>query len=243
MASDSDTDSSIEDESQRQRLLDAAVDIKKIVKSAGPNNGPVGMQSAVSRDRIVPNIPSKRPSQIIEHEEKHDLNTTPEFKAFVAKKLSQMLDEEVEEQKMDNRNLNPADYEDTGIRLCFGSSRHLKTECNPENMPTQRKPVPRKRANDTSSSDSSEEDERLAAAAVSHDFIVKQSKVFIGSKEGQSVIIHGEEAKNHQNGKDFVSNLEARDDHRTFTEVGTEEDLSKKKKKKKKKKKSIKENS
>ncbi|OWF52151.1 hypothetical protein KP79_PYT15709 [Mizuhopecten yessoensis] len=112
MASDSDSDSSIEDETQRQRLLDAAIDIKTIVKSAEPKVGPIEIQPAVSRNRSIPNIPSKRPSQTIEHD-RNDLNTTPEFKAFVAKKLSQMLDQEVEEEEIENGNLNAAGYEDT----------------------------------------------------------------------------------------------------------------------------------
>ncbi|XP_033748320.1 protein CUSTOS-like isoform X2 [Pecten maximus] len=236
MASDSDSDSSVEDETQRQRLLDAAIDINSIVKPKDSKERFTGNQSAVSRNRPIPNKPSKRPSHTTKHEEKNDLDTTPEFKAFVAKKLSQMLDQEVKEYVMENKSLKTDGYEDTGIRLCVGSSHHLKTDCNPEDIPIQRMPVRRKRVQD-SSSDSSSENERLAAAAVSHDFIIKQSKVSIGSQDDQSAVIKATEAKSLHNGNDFVSSLKATD--------CMEEDPSKiikQKKKKKKKKQKIKEN-
>lgn len=43
MASASDSDSSVEDESQRQRLLEAAVDARIIIKSSQPRTGSAGM--------------------------------------------------------------------------------------------------------------------------------------------------------------------------------------------------------
>ncbi|XP_069135949.1 protein CUSTOS-like [Argopecten irradians] len=236
MASDSESDSSVEDENQRQRLLDAAVDVTTIVKPTKSKEEPTGIQSAKHRERPIPNLPSKRPSQTAEHEEKNDLNTTPEFKAFVAKKLSQMLDHEVEEHQSENANLKPVSYEDTGIRLCVGSSHRLKTDCNPEDIPIQRKQVQKKRAPE-SSSDCSSEDERLAAAAVSHDFIIKQSKVSIGSQDNQSTVIKATTVNILQNGKDLESNLEAKVCDQTASKGCIQESVSKSKHKKKKKKK------
>ncbi|XP_067681782.1 protein CUSTOS-like [Haliotis asinina] len=171
------------DEDETSRLREAAV--LDCHHSSSASNGKTGksIPSCASLPRTAPNdvrsLPSLRPSREESRELENDLNTTPAFRAFVSKKLSQIVDSMVEISEMKTApSASTATNEETetGVRLFSSSTSPVSLE---DRTPL-RKCVP-KRHVESSSSDSSE-DERLASAAVSHEFIFKDT-TFSGSSK------------------------------------------------------------
>ncbi|KAL3856835.1 hypothetical protein ACJMK2_011547 [Sinanodonta woodiana] len=117
-----------------------------------------------------------------EPEEVNELKTTPEFRHFVSKKLSLLLDSKLEEVQWNevSRETEKKSDVDNGIKLLCSSNCLLNgfvDETEQHNVVRKRKHV---KKNSTSSEDSSE-DERLIQAAVSYDFVMEQSKQLHGT--------------------------------------------------------------
>ncbi|XP_046353676.2 protein CUSTOS-like isoform X1 [Haliotis rufescens] len=165
------------DEDETSRFREAAVLDCHHSTSASYGKTSKSIQNSGRMPRPQPNDvstrPSLRPSRQEGQELKNELNTTPEFRAFVGKKLSQIVDSmiEVDETKTTPSSSTATDMgaPDTGVRLFASCTRPVSLE----DRPPVRKCVP-KRPVESSSSDSSE-DERLASAAVSHEFIFKDT--------------------------------------------------------------------
>nr|KAG5690632.1 hypothetical protein BaRGS_018102 [Batillaria attramentaria] len=109
-----------------------------------------------------------------DNENDNGLETTPECRAFIAKKLSEMLDREleccIEEQEAV---IAPKDHCTTeGIRLFVGSS-NLVTDGSASSHTTV-SVVPQRRRKVSSSTSDSSEDERLASVAVTEEFLAKE---------------------------------------------------------------------
>ncbi|XP_046568213.1 protein CUSTOS-like [Haliotis rubra] len=171
------------DGDETSRLREAAV--LDCHHSSSASNGKTGksIPSCANLPRTAPNDVSSRPSLRPSREEsralENDLNTTPAFRAFVSKKLSQIVDSMVEVTEMKTApTASTASNKETeiGVRLFSSCTSPVSLE--------DRTPVRKgvsKRLVESSSSDSSE-DERLASAAVSHDFIFKDT-TFSGSSK------------------------------------------------------------
>ncbi|XP_036908173.1 protein CUSTOS isoform X2 [Sturnira hondurensis] len=129
-------------------------------------------------DAVNSRLPSTQPSlrqKVDEHEQDgNELQTTPEFRAHVAKKLGALLDSSItisevvkEPAKAEARKAPP---EDDGFRLFFTSV--------PEGPEKKAAPQPRrKRLPSSSSEDSDEERQRCREAAVSASDILQQSAI------------------------------------------------------------------
>ncbi|VDI77442.1 Hypothetical predicted protein [Mytilus galloprovincialis] len=165
----SDSDSSEEDIEEKSRLLEAVVNV---IPQSTPKHvliNQTDLKLPVKENlkgRRISTLPSNRPLLVDKEEENGSI--TPGVRKFVASKLSEQLDKEIE---LTDSRLNELNGEitDTGIQLFSSSTRSLVTDQEDNFIPKQKK----KRV--VSSSSNSSEDERLAEAAVSHDFIIKQS--------------------------------------------------------------------
>ncbi|XP_045697611.1 protein CUSTOS [Phyllostomus hastatus] len=133
-------------------------------------------------DAVNSQLPSTQPSlrqKVDEHEQDgNELQTTPEFRAHVAKKLGALLDSSItisevvkEPTKAKARKVPP---EDDGFRLFFTSV--------PEGPEEKAAPQPRRKrlpssSSSSSSEDSDEERQRCREAAVSASDILRQSAI------------------------------------------------------------------
>ncbi|XP_028384222.1 protein CUSTOS [Phyllostomus discolor] len=130
-------------------------------------------------DAVNSQLPSTQPSlrqKVDEHEQDgNELQTTPEFRAHVAKKLGALLDSSItiseavkEPTKAEARKVPP---EDDGFRLFFTSI--------PEGPEEKAAPQPRRKRlpSSSSSEDSDEERQRCREAAVSASDILRQSAI------------------------------------------------------------------
>nr|XP_054501938.1 protein CUSTOS [Agelaius phoeniceus] len=170
--SGSDSDSSSESESGGEvaaRFREAAWDCPALAAArAEPRSG------GFRKDRLQPkDQPSLRREAIGRQEGDNELQTTPEFRAHVAKKLGTMLDSFITVLKDSSgpsqTSLAPSDSEDDGFRL-FSSS--VPGDCGkPEPCPAAR----RRRPVSSSDTDSDQEWQRCQEAAVSAADILKQS--------------------------------------------------------------------
>ncbi|XP_052072950.1 uncharacterized protein LOC127711040 [Mytilus californianus] len=211
----SESDSSEEDIEEKSRLLEAVVNVipQYTSKHALINQTDVTLPVKENlKERRIYNLPSNRPLAVDKEEENGAF--TPGVRKFVASKLSEQLDKEIE---LTDSRLNGTNEEitDTGIRLFSSSTRSLITD-QEDNFITKQK---KKRA--VSSSSNSSEDERLAEAAVSHDFIIKQSQSTNGNQNGEPNLI-----VNISSDKDL-------NEIKKINENGTNNTVKKKKKKKK----------
>ncbi|KAM5312698.1 protein CUSTOS isoform 1-T1 [Glossophaga mutica] len=130
-------------------------------------------------DAVNNQLPSTQPSlrqKVDEHEQDgNELQTTPEFRAHIAKKLGALLDSSItisevaqEPMKAEARKVPP---EDDGFRLFFTSV--------PEGPEKTAAPQPRRKRlpSSSSSEDSDEERQRCREAAVSAADILQQSAI------------------------------------------------------------------
>merc|ERR1712004_403883 len=99
----SSSDSSDSDSEETQRLRDAAVDSsyldsaskRTVVPSIATVTNNVEPGAKEKKARVAPNKPSLRPRDDGDEEESWALETTPEFRKFVAKKLSAIVDDDI----------------------------------------------------------------------------------------------------------------------------------------------------
>ncbi|XP_037012008.2 protein CUSTOS isoform X2 [Artibeus jamaicensis] len=142
--------------------------------SQQPPRGPEKKRTDAVNSRLPSTQPSLR-QKVDEHEQDgNELQTTPEFRAHVAKKLGALLDSSItisevvkEPTKAEARR---APSEDDGFRLFFTSV--------PEGPEKKAAPQPRqKRWPSSSSEDSDEEKQRCREAAVSASDILQQSAI------------------------------------------------------------------
>ncbi|KAM9330834.1 protein CUSTOS [Gastrophryne carolinensis] len=156
-----DSDSSSSDDELRERLKEAAWLPPAVEKSAQRQQDPV-----------APVISSLRTQPDNHEHDGNELQTTPEFRAYVAKKLSAMLDSCIKEIPGGSSVKVPEaepEEEDEGFRL-FSSSIPGDTGATQSNLPPKRRP-----AYSSSSDDSEEEFQRCREAAVSGLDILKYS--------------------------------------------------------------------
>ncbi|KAM3661704.1 protein CUSTOS [Ammospiza maritima maritima] len=167
-----DSDSGSDSESGGEaaaRFREAAWDCPALAAArAEPHSG------GFRKDRLQPkDQPSLRREAIGRQEGDNELQTTPEFRAHVAKKLGTMLDSFITVLKDSSgpsqTSLAQSDSEDDGFRL-FSSS--VPGDCGkPEPCPAAR----RRRPVSSSDTDSDQEWQRCQEAAVSAADILKQS--------------------------------------------------------------------
>ncbi|XP_030913348.1 protein CUSTOS [Geospiza fortis] len=159
---------------RRGRTL--APSVSRACKMAAPRSrsGPDSDSGGFRKDRLPPkDRPSLRREAISRQEGDNELQTTPEFRAHVAKKLGTMLDSFITVLKDSSgpsqTPLAQSDSEDDGFRL-FSSS--VPGDCGkPEPCPAAR----RRRPVSSSDTDSDQEWQRCQEAAVSAADILKQS--------------------------------------------------------------------
>lgn len=108
--------------------------------------------------------------------ETNPLNTTPEFRDFVAKKLSELLDQNLKEKDEAEKKKLENGEQDTGIRLFASSTTTIRDSGEDGKIQMKQKPPVVKRRKLSSSSDSSDEEMRIAEAAISVEQIMKESK-------------------------------------------------------------------
>ncbi|KAK3606504.1 hypothetical protein CHS0354_041455 [Potamilus streckersoni] len=181
---DSDTSGS-DDEETIRRLQEAVVDSTSLIGNISTSKQAVGKELSGSPLKY-----NKKQSNrfFAEPEEANELKTTPEFRHFVSKKLSLLLDsklEEVQRNEVSRKTENMSD-DDNGIKLLYSSNCRLngfKDETEQHNEVRKRKHVKK----NSSSSEDSSEDERISEAAVSYDFVMEQSKQLHGSLTGTDV--------------------------------------------------------
>ncbi|CAC5412720.1 unnamed protein product [Mytilus coruscus] len=218
----SESDSSEEDIEEKSRLLEAVVNVipQHTSKHVLINQTDVTLPVKENlKGRRISNLPSNRPLAVDKEEENGTF--TPGVRKFVASKLSEQLDKEIELTDSRSNGTN-GEITDTGIRLFSSSTRSLITD-QEDNYITKLK---KKRA--VSSSSNSSEDERLAEAAVSHDFIIKQSQSTNGNQNGEPNLIVN------------ISSEKDLNEIKKINENGTNNTVKKKKKKKTKHKEEIK---
>ncbi|XP_061166500.1 protein CUSTOS-like [Saccostrea echinata] len=201
MEDESDSDSST-DEIENQRLKEAAIGVELIVRETK-------RKETRSQENVL--LPSQRASSPVP--ENNPMNTTPEFRNFVAKKLSELLDRSLKDKGEEIKKIE-INEEDTGIKL-FSTSSTLIREVD-EEVPTssaKQRPANVKRRKLDSSSDSSDEESKLADAAVSVEQIMKESKspyIRTHNKKEKTILIVKEETaakkkkKKHKKKKDEI---------------------------------------
>ncbi|KAM9622701.1 protein CUSTOS [Trichechus inunguis] len=169
---DSDSSSSSSDAEELARCREAAM------PAWGLEQRQSGLEKARA-DAANNQLPATQPSlrlKVDEHEQDgNELQTTPEFRAHVAKKLGALLDSSItisETQKEPtNARVQKAVSEDDGFRLFFTSiPGDPKKEASPQ--PRQKRPP-----SSSSSEDSDEEWQRCREAAVSASDILKESAI------------------------------------------------------------------
>merc|ERR1719466_632153 len=109
-------------------------------------------------------------------EPEHIMRTTPEFRNFVSKKLDAYLDKEIEDLQVSDVTSNGIAADDPGVRLLLKS----RTRLNSSTFDVQEEPKVKKRSKrcpSSSSESDDDEDERLKSAAVSSDFVMKDTAV------------------------------------------------------------------
>ncbi|CAC5412721.1 unnamed protein product [Mytilus coruscus] len=237
----SESDSSEEDIEEKSRLLEAVVNVipQHTSKHVLINQTDVTLPVKENlKGRRISNLPSNRPLAVDKEEENGTF--TPGVRKFVASKLSEQLDKEIELTDSRSNGTN-GEITDTGIRLFSSSTRSLITD-QEDNYITKLKKkravsssnqednyiTKQKKKRAVSSSSNSSEDERLAEAAVSHDFIIKQSQSTNGNQNGEPNLIVN------------ISSEKDLNEIKKINENGTNNTVKKKKKKKTKHKEEIK---
>ncbi|XP_063448351.1 uncharacterized protein LOC134727886 [Mytilus trossulus] len=211
----SDSDSSEEDIEEKSRLLEAVVNVIPQTTSKHVLINQTDLKLPVKENlkgRRISNLPSNRPLAVDKEEENGSI--TPGVRKFVASKLSEQLDKEIELTDIRLNGIN-GEITDTGIQLFSSSTRSLLTDQEDTFIPRQKK----KRV--VSSSSNSSEDERLAEAAVSHDFIIKQSHLTDSNQNCE---------------QNLIANISSEKDIKEINKLNenSKNDTVKKKKKKKK---------
>ncbi|KAL8583026.1 hypothetical protein ACOMHN_051190 [Nucella lapillus] len=175
--SESSEDDKTEPDEKLRRLQDAVItadyfaDLVKWRNSSGTGNS-----------QVKTNLPSNRRVDVNEHEDENPLRTTPEFRAFVSKKLAEKLDREIEFCVTKPAASEYASWirqdmtvPQEGVRLFSDSCQDLSNVDEVPPPQPRRPPKPRHRLHTTTPSDGySCEAERVAAVAVTADFLAEE---------------------------------------------------------------------
>ncbi|XP_041079583.1 protein CUSTOS-like [Polyodon spathula] len=185
-ASASESDSSSEEDVQKLREAAWSFDTKETQKQTQAGENTKGVRNGFASAR-----PSRRP-RVDEHEhDANELQTTPEFRAHVAKKLSAMLDGSITvTEEAASPPAGPGSDND-GFRLFSTSVPGGTAEPDPP-------PAARRRPPPSSSDSDSEMEERLREAAVSGTDILKHSA--IPSQQNQGVQEEGRKGVREEGG-------------------------------------------
>lgn len=161
-------DSSSEDEPEEiQRLREAASGPK--IEQWKTKDSP--KEANIPNETSAATVPIHRPRDGDRDKNQGDgPNTTPEFKTFIAKKLSEMIDDSLEMGTVPFAGPHTRDSDDDSMNLF--SKRTLKA-MKKKTIHVKKKPdTKREHPKDNSDSDSSE-DERCRQVAVTADFVFK----------------------------------------------------------------------
>ncbi|XP_048757172.2 protein CUSTOS-like isoform X1 [Ostrea edulis] len=164
MEDESDSDSSI-DEIENQRLKEATLYVETFVKDTKRN------EAEKQGNRKPPSLRASSPVS-----ESNPLNTTPEFREFVAKKLSELLDKSIKARSGEDTRKIEYSEQDTGIKLFTSSTTVIQDAGDEAATAIKQRPPSVRRRKLSSSTDSSDEESRLAEAAISVEQIMKDSK-------------------------------------------------------------------
>ncbi|XP_077016165.1 protein CUSTOS isoform X2 [Tamandua tetradactyla] len=168
---DSESSSSSTDEEELARCREASI------PAWGLKQRPRGLE-VPRADTGTNQLPATQPSlryKVNEHEQDgNELQTTPEFRAHIAKKLGALLDSSITISEVEKKPIKAKAQktlsEDDGFRLFFTSI--------PEGSKKEASPQPcRKRLPSSSSEDSNEEWKRCQEAAVSASDILQESAI------------------------------------------------------------------
>ncbi|XP_070205072.1 protein CUSTOS-like [Littorina saxatilis] len=174
-SSESESDSSDDEKLQRLKEAAVALDYASFAQSANAKSGSTSTHDAHSLQ-----LPSQRAVEKDDHADENVLGTTPEFRAFISRKLSEKLDSTIEfcpegTPKVEHMNwLDCNSVPEEGVPLFSASSRLVYDVPDVTPQPRQ------KRRKVSSSSSGSSEDERLASAAVTEDFLSKERRLLVG---------------------------------------------------------------
>ncbi|XP_064620613.1 protein CUSTOS-like [Lineus longissimus] len=237
-SNDSDSDSSNAEENYR--LKEAAVDVvpNMLTFEAARQSSNIHAQ----QHGTLP--PSLRTTSVEVNEDPHDLNTTPEFRAHVAKKLTQILDKSVDviqtvgvslgrTSESEQSCSKSSESESPGVKL-FATSNQTVAAVFASEIPAKRK---LKRPPSSSDSNSDEEMAKFASAAVSGKDILKQAKETpmwmnkVGSDRTETT---GNKIDEKELARNPVGNVNGHSNETGTFHAGVEINVKKKKKRKKK---------
>ncbi|XP_034647054.1 protein CUSTOS isoform X1 [Trachemys scripta elegans] len=202
----SDSESSSSSAEDLERFREAAWDLagqRSAVVPPEPGSGGFG------KDKLLPVQPSLRQKVNDHDKDGNELQTTPEFRAHVAKKLGAMLDSYITVLEDSSgpvwTSMQTADSEDDGFRL-FSSS--VPGDCGKSKPPLSAR---RRRPSSSSELDSDQEWQRYQEAAVSAADILKQSAFFVMPPDSSQV--HKQECTEHKQKKKKKRKKKARGEH------------------------------
>lgn len=210
MSSSSSSDSEPE---QKRKFKEAAIDAKDLF-------------NVPSQTSMQPNAQnnSSRRFGAVQFSRAHNLNTTPEFRSFVAKKLYDVLERRIEFKKMKTdrtktvQELNHEDKKgDWGFRLLSTADSNSKSTDEPKKQIQK---------SHSSSSDDSEFEKNCASVALSAETILSECKTFFPVCE-QTAEKSNSSNRNEDGEKYDVQSMEKVND--------ADDDAQKKQKKKKRK--------
>ncbi|RUS78712.1 hypothetical protein EGW08_013533 [Elysia chlorotica] len=255
----SSSESSDEDDEEQQRIREAVLGVgtSAYQKTEAGSNVQMAEQTSTQQKTLtfsfktplsvgksildISKLKSNRPQDRNEEDHEPLLKTTPEFRAYVAKQLSKLLDGDLSEcvfESVWEKNVRDNRKYDGGVKLFSDSQTLCKlNSCEtrkPETLPEPRK---RKIRVSTSSSSDSSEDEDIKACVFSVADIEQENQrlaALEGKPTNQTSGNQGSEAGDLQ-APDTSRKLDETHPSSKKSENGAKESKKKKKKKKKKK--------
>ncbi|XP_030438302.1 protein CUSTOS isoform X2 [Gopherus evgoodei] len=202
----SDSDSSSSSAEDLERFREAVWDLagqRSAVVRPQPGSGCFG------KDKLLPVQPSLRQKVNDHDKDGNELQTTPEFRAHVAKKLGTMLDSYItvleDSSGPAQTSMQTADSEDDGFRLLSSS---VPGDCGKSKPLLSAK---RRRPSSSSELDSDQEWQKYQEAAVSAADILKQSAFSVMPPDSSQV--HKQECTEHNQKKKKKRKKKARGEH------------------------------
>ncbi|XP_076453431.1 uncharacterized protein LOC143288648 [Babylonia areolata] len=174
----SDVQTETEPNEKLQRFQDAAVTAEYITDLCRWNK-PAGTTQTAQDGQLMSSLPSKRCADVNDHEDENPLGTTPQFRDFVAKKLAEKLDREIEFCVTETPASEYAHWISEDVRVIQEGVRLFSDSpsvvCDTEEVPSQPQGA-RKRHHHRAHKAMSDgcEAERLASVAVTADFLAAE---------------------------------------------------------------------
>ncbi|ESP04128.1 hypothetical protein LOTGIDRAFT_237542 [Lottia gigantea] len=225
--------SSSSDDDEARRLQEAVIGLEHV-----PKPYPNGSSHSKSDNINFNKKTSKRNNLKTDDTKSNELNTTPEFRFFIAKKLGSYLDSITEFPEDENIKKDAKIPKQDGFRLFSASYGDWLTEDEVE----KRSSVKRKKKRKSSSSESGE-DERLMEAVIPDDFLkdIVNSVSDHPSSQKDNIDKHGElpseETDQCKNKKHKKCKHKTKDKEDSSVSHDSQQDLIEKRKHKEKKKK------